>query len=520
MMQMGIYLNCDNEGFQICLNDYIYVDHSLLIEYTNDLIGRRDRYICVSRPRRFGKSTDANMLVAYYSKGCDSSSLFDDLKVSQIDSYQTHLNKHNVIKIDMQYFLTIAEDINDFFELFNEEIIEELNEIYDIKARRNILPLVLSKIYAKTNDKFIFIIDEWDSVLRQYKDDKDIQRKYLDYLSALLKDKDYVSLVYMTGILPIRKYGNESVINMFKEITFIHPTPLEKFTGFTEEEVKQLCKQCDMSFEAMKDWYNGYRLDNNLSVYNPRSVVYALTDKKYGNYWTGTQTYEMLKGYLNEYDLREDVLELLEGKEVIVNTSLFQNNISSFQSKDDVLTLLVHLGYLGYNSENKSVYIPNKEVKDEFVTAIQASSWGFITKLAKNSQELLEATINMDEEKVSKYLEVIHDDVESKQYNSEYALSAVINIAYIAARDDYMIIQELPSGKGYADIAYIPKPGIHKPAMVIELKYEQDVETAIDQIKKKNYPKKLEHYLDNLLLVGINYNKDKEHECIIERYTK
>jgi nitrogen fixation protein len=227
----------------------------------------------------------------------------------------------------------------------------------------------------------------------------------------------------------------------------------------------------------------------------------------------------MLKGYLNtEYDLREDVLKLLEGKEVPVDVLSFQNNISSFQSKDDVLTLLIHLGYLGYNSESKSVYIPNKEVKDEFVVAIKNSSWGFITKLAKNSQELLEATINMDEEKVSKYLEVIHDDVESKQYNSEYALSAVINIAYIAARDEYTVIQEFPSGKGYADIAYIPKPGIHKPAMVIELKYEQDAETAIDQIKKKNYPKKLEHYLDNLLLVGINYNKDKEHECIIEKY--
>jgi hypothetical protein len=323
----------------------------------------------------------------------------------------------------------------------------------------------------------------------------------------------------MTGILPIRKYGNESVINMFKEITFINPTPLESFTGFIEEEVKDLCDKNDMSFETMKDWYNGYKLDNNLSVYNPRSVVYALTDKKYGNYWTGTQTYEMLKGYLNtEYDLKEDVLKLLEGKEVSVDVLSFQNNISSFQSKDDVLTLLVHLGYLGYNRENKSVYIPNKEVKDEFVVAIKNSSWGFITKLAKNSQELLEATINMDEEKVSKYLEVIHDEVESKQYNSEYALSAVINIAYIAARDDYTIIQEFPSGKGYADIAYIPKPGIHKPAMVIELKYEQDVETAIDQIKKKNYPKKLEHYLDNLLLVGINYNKDKEHACIIEKY--
>jgi hypothetical protein len=515
---MGIYLNCTNKNFKEWLNNNIYVDHSLLIEYTNGLIGKGDKYVCVSRPRRFGKSTDADMLVAYYSKGCDSSELFNNLNISKTNNYQKHLNKYNIIKIDMSAF---AENIKKTqnLNLITNEIARDLKRTYDIPEDRITLPQIFDEIYYETQEDFIFIIDEWDSIIRECKNNKEIQKEYLMFLNLLFKGKIYVKFVYMTGILPIRKYGNESVLNMFKEITFIKPKPLESFTGFTEEEVKGLCDKYDMSFDNMKDWYNGYKLDNNLSVYNPRSVICAIEDKEYGNYWTGTQTYKMLKGYLNtEYDLREDVLELLEGKEVTVDVLSFQNNISSFQSKDDVLTLLIHLGYLGYNRENKSVYIPNKEVKDEFIVAIKNSSWGFITKLAKNSQELLEATINMDEEKVSKYLEVIHDDVESKQYNSEYALSAVINIAYIAARDDYTIIQEFPSGKGYADIAYIPKPGIHKPAMVIELKYEQNVKTAIDQIKKKNYPKKLEHCLDNLLLVGINYNKDKEHACIIEKY--
>jgi hypothetical protein len=518
---MGVYINPVGKQYVLKKSSQIFVDHSMLIEYTNSLFETDNRYVCVSRPRRFGKSTDANMLVAYYSKGCKSDKLFDDLKISKMSTYQEHLNQHNVIKIDMQKILARTKNINDFIKYLSDEIIEELLEIYDINTpRMKSLPGVLEKIYSKTSDEFIFVVDEWDSVIRAYSKDKESQKKYLQFLSDLFKDQNYIEFVYMTGILPIRKYGNESVLNMFKEITFINSYPLEQFMGFTEDEVKKLCEQYDMSFESMKEWYNGYTIGDNLSVYNPRSVVFALTDKKYGNYWTGTQTYEMLKGYLNvEPELKPDVLDLLNDKEVKVDVTPFQNDITTFTSKDDVLTLLIHLGYLGYNSKNKTVYIPNKEIKDEFVLTIKNAGWGFITKLAQQSETLLEATIQQDEEKVAEILDNVHNNVESKQYNNEYHLSAIINIAYIMAREYYTIIHELPSGKGYADIGYIPARGVNKPAMIVELKSNKsDAPNAIEQIIEKKYNTRFNHYLDNLLYVGISYDENKAHSCKIIKY--
>jgi hypothetical protein len=307
---------------------------------------------------------------------------------------------------------------------------------------------------------------------------------------------------------------------MFDEISFLNPYPLERFMGFTEDEVKELCVNHDISFESMKLWYNGYNIGDNLSVYNPRSVVQSIKKGRFANYWTGTQTYEMLKGYLNvEPELKPDVLDLLNDKEVKVDVTPFQNDITTFTSKDDVLTLLIHLGYLGYNSKNKTVYIPNKEIKDEFVLTIKNAGWGFITKLAQQSEALLEATIQQDEEKVAEILEVVHDDVESKQYNNEYHLSAIINIAYIMAREYYTIIHELPSGKGYADIGYIPVPGVNKPAMIVELKSDKsDAPNAIEQIIEKKYNTRFNHYLDNLLYVGISYDENKAHSCKIIKY--
>jgi hypothetical protein len=357
-------------------------------------------------------------------------------------------------------------------------------------------------------------------LLREYSKNDPEKKRYLKFLSDLFKGQNYVELVYMTGILPITRYGNESVLNMFKEITFIKPKPLEQFTGFTEDEVKDLCEQYNMPFDDMKEWYNGYMIGDNLSVYNPRSVVYALTDHEYGNYWTGTQTYEMLKGYLNvEPELKPDVLDLLNDKEVKVDVTPFQNDITTFTSKDDVLTLLIHLGYLGYNSKNKTVYIPNKEIKDEFVLTIKNAGWGLITKLAQQSEALLEATIQQDEEKVAEILDNVHNNVESKQYNNEYHLSAIINIAYIMAREYYTIIHELPSGKGYADIGYIPEPGVNKPAMIVELKSDKsDAPNAIEQIIEKKYNTRFNHYLDNLLYVGISYDENKAHSCKIIKY--
>ena len=520
MISMGIYLNPTNQNFYEAVNKEIYVDKSLLIERIEHLKEKVNKYLCISRPRRFGKSTDANMLVAYYSKGCDSSQIFNRLKISQTELYQKHLNQHNVIHINMQDFLSKTHDIDKMIILLTKLIFRDIKKVYQDIEYFDIDDLiqVLEDVYAEVNERFIFVIDEWDCIFREYKNNKEAQEKYLDFLRNLLKDKPYVSLCYMTGILPIKKYGTHSALNMFKEISILNPTPLEEFMGFTEKEVQDLCLKYDMDYEKMKDWYDGYKMTGDLSVYNHRSVVYALMDRKYENYWSATETYEALRVYIDmNYDgLKDDVVKLLAGEEVYLNTDKFQNDMTTFKSKDDVLTLLIHLGYLGYNSSNQTCYIPNKEVTSSFIASIEDSSWNETTKALLNSRALLEATWNRDEELVAKYIEEAHLDTAILTYNNENALSYTISIAYMYARNHYTIIREMPSGKGYADMVFIPKDD--KPAMIVELKWNQEVETAIDQIKEKKYPKGLEKYRDNLLIVGISYDKKtKKHSCKIEK---
>ena len=518
---MGIYLNPQNTLFQNMKNSEIYVDHSLMIENINKIINTENNKLCVSRPRRFGKSTDANMLVAYYSKGCDSSNIFKDLKISQTELYQKHLNQHNVIHINMQDFLSKTHDVDKMIILLTKLIFRDIKKVYQDIEYFDIDDLiqVLEDVYAEVNERFIFVIDEWDCIFREYKNNKEAQSQYLDFLRNLLKDKPYVSLCYMTGILPIKKYGTHSALNMFKEVSILNPTPLEEFMGFTEKEVQDLCLKYDMDYEKMKDWYDGYKMTDDLSVYNHRSVVYALMDRKYENYWSATETYEALRVYIDmNYDgLKDDIVKLLAGEHVAVQTTSFQNDMTTFKSKDDVLTLLIHLGYLGYNRENQKCYIPNKEVTSAFINSIEDSNWKETTRALLNSQELLEATWQKDEEAVAKYLEEAHLDTAILTYNNENALSYTISIAYMAARNHYTIIREMPGGKGYADMVFIPKED--KPALIVELKWDQEVETAIDQIKEKKYYFGLEKYLDNLLLIGISYNKEtKKHSCKIEKY--
>ena len=323
---MGIYLNPQNTLFQNMINSEIYVDHSLLIENTNKIINTENNKLCISRPRRFGKSTDANMLVAYYSKGCDSSQIFNDLKISQTELYQKHLNQHNVIYLNMQNFLSKTHDIDKMLILLTKLIFRDIKKVYQEIEYFDINDLiqVLEDVYAEANERFIFVIDEWDCIFREYKNNKEVQNQYLDFLRNLLKDEPYVELAYMTGILPIKKYGTHSALNMFKEISILNPTPLEEFMGFTEKEVQDLCLKYDMDYEKMKDWYDGYRMTDDLSVYNHRSVVYALMDRKYENYWSATETYEALRVYIDmNYDgLRDDVIKLLAGEEVYLNTVL------------------------------------------------------------------------------------------------------------------------------------------------------------------------------------------------------
>ena len=519
---MGLYLNPRNDSFQQALNNPIYVDKSLLINYTNQLIGTGDNKLCVSRPRRFGKSTDANMLVAYYSKGCDSHDIFDSLKISQTTHYLKHLNQHHVIHINMQDFLSKTHDINKMILLLAKLIFREIKKAFcDVDyIDSSHLVQIMEDVYVEASARFIFIIDEWDCIFREYKQDKEAQKQYLDFLRNLLKDKPYVELTYMTGILPIKKYGTHSALNMFEEISMIDPGLLSEFMGFTETEVQNLCVQYNINYDEMKQWYDGYHMTNDISTFSPRSVVASLIRKQFGNYWTSTETYKALQVYIdmNFDDLKDNIVQLLSGESIDVNTSKFQNDMTTFKSKDDVLTLLIHLGYLGYNSSDHTCYIPNKEVSTSFIDSIEDSNWEETTKALLNSRELLEATWRKDEDAVARYIEEAHLNTSILTYNNENALSYTLALAYIYARNHYTMIREMPTGRGFADIVLIPYRD--KPAMIIELKWNQEVKTAIDQIKEKKYPKGLEKYKNNLLIVGISYDKKtKKHTCHIEKNT-
>lgn len=521
---MGIYFNPSNIDFQQALNSKIYVDKSLLIEYTNSVIYTEQKFICISRPRRFGKSMAANMLTAYYSRGCDSKEMFGKLKISESETFEKHLNKYNVIHINMVNFMD-KSSINESLDYLSRRILHELKKEYrDVDCFDwSDLISVLDEVFDAKKIPFIFIIDEWDCVFRMHKSDTDAQTKYLNFLRNLLKDQSYVALAYMTGILPIKKYGEHSAINMFTEISMTNPRELAEFTGFIENEVKELCQQYDMPFDETKRWYDGYNL-KGISIYNPRSVVMSMTGHDYDNYWTSTETYEALKVYIemNFDGLKDTIIELLAGQKAVIDTTTFSNDMVTFVTKDDVLTLLVHLGYLTYNFYTKEVSIPNYEISEQFASTIKVMGWSEVANSLKQSDELLKATLNCNEEKVAELIDKAHSDNTSiLKYNDENSLSCVISLAYYSARKTYTIERELPAGKGFADLVFRPRKNNSNPAMIVELKYDKSAEGALEQIKKKQYVDCLKGYFGEILLVGINYDKDcKCHTCRIEKITK
>ncbi len=519
---MGIYLNPGNRSFEKALRSEIYVDKTGLIAYTNECLNTRDQFICVSRPRRFGKSMTLEMLAAYYSCGCDSGELFKGYEIESHASFGEHLNKYDVIFLNMQRFLSRAKEqkLTDYLE---KAVVAEIRKVYGdfFPEEETDLAAVLEQIYVETDRQFVFLIDEWDCVMREKKEAEEMQRQYLDFLRNLLKDQPYVALAYMTGILPVKKYGSHSALNMFAEYSMTGQDIFEEYTGFTEEEVKGLCQRFSMDFATTESWYDGYRFMRFAHIYNPKSVSEAMRRHRFSNYWTSTETYEALKIYMDmDFDgLRADVVQMLGGGRVKVNTRSFQNDMSTFRTKDDVLTLLIHLGYLAYDAEEREAFIPNKEIAEEFENAMSVGGWQEVMCVLRASERLLEDTLSCRAERVAEGLDRAHAQVASiLTYNDENSFGCAISLAYYSARKDYKMIRELPTGRGFADVVFLPLPASGKPAIVAELKYDQSADTAITQIKKKQYPQALEGYSGEILLVGVNYDrKSKQHSCVIER---
>ena len=518
---MGIYLNPENVDFQKSLNSEIYIDKTELIAYTNKKLNTEQGYICVSRPRRFGKSMAANMLTAYYSRGCDSRKLFQGLKIATHPDFEKHLNQYNVIHLNMRDYLTESENMKQLIQFVEDDLLDELQqEFSDLRMpRRKTLVKVLEKAFAQYKIPFVFFIDEWDCIFRVHKSDATSQKEYLDFLRNLLKDKSYIALAYMTGILPIKKYGKHSAINVFYEYSMTDASPIEEFTGFTEQEVRQLCKQYNMPFSETKKWYDGYCVDG-VSIYNPKSVVEAMLRGKFSNYWTQTETYEALKIYIqsNEFGVQDVILKLLAGEKEKIDTTTFSNDMVTFATKDDVLTLLVHLGYLTYNAETKEIWIPNDEVMEQFISTVKVMGWGSVVTALETSEKLLQATLSGDEETVAELIEQAHQaNASILKYNDENALSCVISLAYYSAQKNYTLHREMPAGKGFADIVFEPNRNCNLPALIVELKWGHSAEEAIEQIKRKDYLDCLQNYHGEVLLVGVNYDKEKRHTCKIER---
>lgn len=526
---MGIYLNPGNDAFRMAINNPIYVDKTGVIDIINNRIGTKDRFVCVSRPRRFGKSMTAEMLAAYYGKSCDSKEIFDDFRISGSKNYTKYLNQFNVIYLNVQQFLRPAGKAENLPHYMEERVLAELKKAFTdpAVAAEERLPDALAAIYAASDEKnkgFVFIVDEWDCILRTAKDSVAAQKMYLDFLRDLFKDRIYVKLAYMTGILPIKKYGNHSALNDFDEFSMIASGPLAEYTGFTEGDVRILCEEYHKDFREFRHWYDGYRLDDQIHVYNPKSVVDGIQSRHLKSFWTNTETYEALQIYidLDEDGLKQALVAMIGGISCPIDTGSFQNDMTTFKNRDDILTLLVHLGYLAYDEAAKSVFIPNEEVRQEFVRAVKSGKHKELARLIMDSDALLEETLNMNADKVAAAIEKAHNAGTAPiWYNNEQALRSVVRFAYLGCIEKYLEIQELPSGIGYADIVFLPKRGSDKPILLIELKWNKSQESAIRQIKERNYPQALEEYGGDILLVGISYDADtKAHTCVIEKHKK
>ena len=521
---MGNYFNPGNDSFYVDSGDELYVDKTGLLKELNKIIQSAKCCVALSHARRFGKSQAAGMIDAYYSVGCDSKELFSKFEIAKAANFEKHLNKYNVIHVDVA---TIANSCGDaLVEYLDRCLREELQAEYPAIDCTKTMADVLNQAYKISGRKFVIVMDEWDCVIRNYSHKPELVHKYLQFLHVLFKSEEsrrYLALGYITGILPIKKVKDESALNNFREYTMISSKRFTKYFGFTEEEVKELCERYVMEFESVKHWYDGYIIDG-MHIYNPNSVYLAMAEQSLESYWKNSSSFETINDFiaLDMDGLKEAILQMLEGKRVIVNTLTFKNDLTVVNSKDEALTALIHLGYLGYDARSGEAFIPNFEVALAYRAALMTGNWKEIAATISQCQDLMNATLKEDANKVAQLVELAHDTYSSLlEYNNENALSCAVTMAYFTAPAYYNVVREFPSGKGFADIVMLPRADApHMPAIVIELKWNQSADTAIKQIKERRYAGSLTGFAGEVLLVGISYDKndkEKRHHCVIER---
>ena len=524
---MGIYLNPNNENFKRTLKRPIYVDKTMMISVINEFMASDNTYICISRPRRFGKTIAGNMLSAYFSKGCDSRELFSPYKIASDPSFESNLNRLNVIQIDMNSEYRIERQKEELLNNLTDRILAEMKVEFPTVAinEKGSIAQAIIDIYAALGEQFVIIIDEYDVLVRENVPSS-LFTQYLDFLNGLFKSntvRPAIALAYLTGILPVVRDRIQSKLNNFREYTILDAGKLAPYIGFTADEVQELCKKYDVDYEECRRWYDGYK-QRGLEIYNPESVVMCIENESFESYWSKTSTYAVISERIqqNFAGTKDDVIKMLAGESIDVNVTMFMNTMTDFCSKDDVFTYLLHLGYLSYDKTEKTCSIPNKEVQIEWTSAVSVmNDYSVTNKIIQGSKELLAETLRLNSEAVAKSLDESHIHVTSnRSYNNEDALQSAIYLSFIYALNKYTIIKEMTTGKGFADVVFIPFVA-NIPAMIIELKRNGSTESALNQIREKKYFSSLEGYSGNLLFVGVNYDEEtKTHECQIEQFVK
>jgi hypothetical protein len=515
---MSEFIDYGNFDFRRVKNSN-FVDKSGLLNILNSNIDTENSFMCISRPRRFGKSVAAKMAYAYYDRSSKSEELFEGLEITKSPNYKKHLNKYPTIYIDWNRFASY--DKKTIVKEAQKRFVADLKESYPFLEEKESFADALFEIHKKTGDRFVLIIDEWDMLVRD--EDVEIRDGYVNFLRAMFKS-NYANklflLVYMTGILPIIKYKTQSALNNFRESSIVSPGKTAKYYGFTKDEVRSLCEENDMDFALMEHAYDGYIIGNEKSMFNPNSVMQAIDNRNYESYWSKTASFMAIETYLHTDadNVRTKIIGMMNGGSTTVKVSSFRNDMKNIETCDDVLTLLVHLGYLSYDPETQTVMIPNTEVSVEFENAVSVAGWGELSKAVNDSLNLLDDTINLRTKKIAKAFDTYHFEASSiLEFNDENSMACAITLAYYAAQPFYKVFRELPTGKGFADMVFIPLPKSPRPAIVVELKYDKSAQGAIDQIRRKNYPASLKGFSKRIILLGVNYNKtEAKHEVEME----
>ncbi|MCD8326217.1 MAG: ATP-binding protein [Lachnospiraceae bacterium] len=533
---MGYYLNSSKiySLYESEVRKPYFVDKTEMLSELITLVEQGNNHICITRPRRFGKSVMASMVGAFFSRGFDSSCLFDSLKISGDDKYLAHLNQHDVIYIDFSEAANISRNFREFIDSITEILREDLHEAFpDVKFwERAAVVQDLRRIHEKTKTSFIFIFDEWDCIFHKKYTTNDDKESYINFLASLTKGTGYVTLSYMTGVLPIAKYSSGSTINNFMEYTMAAQPKYSEYFGFSDDEVDTLYerflkneKEPSVGRDDLRLWYDGYHTAGGTKLYNPRSVVLALTNNHLASYWTTTGPYSEISTYIvNDIDgVKKDVAMMVAGEAVLADVEEFAATAMHLSTRDEILSAMVVYGFLNY--EDGKVHIPNKELMDEFAKTIRREKrLGYIYNLANASGRMLRATLDGDTKTMEEILQFAHDsETPLLDYNNETELTAIVNLVYLAARDSYYVERECKAGEGYVDFIFYPeRPG--DDGLILELKVDDTPEAAIRQIKDRKYTLKFQgkmaekkRHTGRILMVGIGYNKkSKDHHCLVE----